>query len=162
VRLHCIISRRPRSRFLVLGDLPAHLPLSLIYPAGLIIIVIKTSATCPSEAHLHYHNQEVNGVDDEGDYLDCVGHDDGSRSVVYVEGGKLYQSRLCHGATALVYKSFAYRRVYCAQIMVLSESDSSEPPLRPSMVCRNAINCCPLLAFGKSENCCSSLFELVG
>ena len=25
---------------------------------------------------MHYHNQEVNGVDDEGDYLDCVGHDD--------------------------------------------------------------------------------------
>jgi hypothetical protein len=44
----------------------------------MVIIVIEASATCPSEAHLHYHNEEVNGVDDEGDYLDCVGHDDGS------------------------------------------------------------------------------------
>lgn len=80
-----------------------HLPRSLIHPAGLIIVV-ETSATCPSEAHLHYHNQEVDGVDDEGDYRNCVGHDDGSCDVVYVESGRLYQSRLCHGATGLAYK----------------------------------------------------------
>jgi hypothetical protein len=46
--------------------------------------------------------------------------------------------------------------------MALSESDSSEPPLRTSMVCRNAIDGCPVLVFGKSENCCSSAFELAG
>jgi hypothetical protein len=87
-----------------------HLPpsFSLVYPAGsIVIIVIETSATCPREAHLHYHNQEVNGVDDEGDYLDCVGHDDGSCNVVYVERGRLYRLRLCHGATGLAY---IYRR----------------------------------------------------
>ena len=87
VRLRRIVSRHPKSRSPALGDLPAHpvhLPLSLIYPVGLIVIVIAASATRPGEAHLHYHNQEVNGVDDESDYRNCVGHDDGSRSVVCV------------------------------------------------------------------------------
>jgi hypothetical protein len=59
VPLYCILSRHPRSRFPVPGDLPvhpAHLPLSLIYPAALIDIVVATSATRPGEAHLHYHN----------------------------------------------------------------------------------------------------------
>lgn len=84
-RLHQIVSRQPRSRSPAIGDLPVHpvhLPLSLIYPAVLIVIVIAASATRPGEAHLHYHNQEVNGVDDESDYCNCVGHDDGSRSGV--------------------------------------------------------------------------------
>lgn len=60
--------------------------LSLIHPAALIDIVVATSATRPGEAHLHYHNQEVDGVDDEGDDFNCVGHDDRScDNVVYVE-----------------------------------------------------------------------------
>lgn len=157
VRLHRIVSRHPKSRSPAFGDLPVHrvhLPLSLIYPAVLIVIVIAASATRPGEAHLHYHNQEVNGVDDESDYCNCVGHDDGSRSVVCVKRGRLSSSRLRYGATGLEYKTFVYRRRCCAPMMALSESDSSEPPLGASMVCRNVADCCPLLAFGKSENCC--------
>ena len=158
VRLHRIVSRHhPRSRTPAFGDLPVHpvhLPLSLIYPAVLIVIVIAASATRPGEAHVHYHNQEVNGVDDEGDYRNCVGHDDCSRSVVCVERGRLSSSRLCYSATGLEYKTFVCRRRCYAHMMALSESDSSEPPLGASMVCRNVTDCCPLLAFGKSENCC--------
>lgn len=80
----------------------------------MVIIVIEASATCPSEAHLHYHNEEVNGVDDEGDYLDCVGHDDGSCNVVYVERGKAVSITILLWRDWFGIYAFAYRRVSCA------------------------------------------------